>query len=165
MGIYSGNLGGWLLLLLLFSSTATHALPPPLPDQNGSQIDISELRGAPLLVIVVSARKLRHIKGWEEGLRDTHPDLVSARVADVNEEPRPDYEQVSAKLRKRVPEGVSIMIDLQRLWAQEYQLDTAEPCLLLFTADYELIAQFRGRANKERLAEVSGLLDEMQVLP
>ena len=50
------------------------------------------------------------------------------------------------------------MIDLDNEWATEYALDTSEPCLLLFDAQGNVMAQFRGRANKTRLAEVSAAL-------
>ena len=72
--------------------------------------------------------------------------------------PRPSHEQVAEKLRKRAPEGVSIMIDLDNRWATAFSLDTEEPCVLIFGSNGELLASFRGRANKARLAEVSAAL-------
>ena len=134
------------------------AQPPALADQYGNSASLKDYAGQPVLAIVASGRKLRQIKGWEEGLRKDYPQLVSVRVADVKDVPRPTYDQVAKKLRKRAPEGVSIIIDLENRWANEYELDTNEPCLLLFDADGNVMAQFRGRANKTRLAEVSAAL-------
>jgi hypothetical protein len=134
------------------------AQPPALADQYGNNGSLNDYSGQAVLAIIASGRKLRQIKGWEEGLRKDYPQLVSLRVADVTDEPRPTYDQVAAKLRKRAPEGVSIIIDLDNQWATEYALDTSEPCLLLFDAQGNVMAQFRGRANKTRLAEVSAAL-------
>ena len=147
-----------LLILLSLFAISAWAQPPALTDQYGNTASLDDYSGQPVLALVASGRKLRQIKGWEEGLRDDFPQLVSMRVADVTDEPRPSYDQVAKKLRKRAPEGVSISIDLENRWATEYALDTREPCLLLFDAQGNLMAQFRGRANKTRLAEVSAAL-------
>jgi hypothetical protein len=129
-----------------------------LADQYGESGGLEDYAGQPVLVIVASGRKLRHIKGWEKGLRKDYPQLLSLRIADITDEPRPTYEQVAKKLLKRVPEDVSIIIDLDNLWATEYGLDTDEACLLLFDAHGKVMAQFRGRANNARLAEVSAAI-------
>ena len=129
-----------------------------LADQYGKSSGLEEYAGQPVLVIVASGRKLRHVKGWEEGLRKDYPQLLSLRIADITDTPRPTYEQVAKKLLKRAPEGISIIIDLENLWATEYGLDTDEACLLLFDVNGKVMAQFRGRANSTRLAEVSAAL-------
>jgi hypothetical protein len=146
----------FIILSLLALSAA--AQPPALADQHGKSASLDDYSGQPLVAIIASGRKLRQIKGWEEGLRKDYPQLVSVRVADITDEPRPTYDQVAEKLRKRAPEDVSIIIDLENQWATEYALDTREPCLLLFDEHGNLMAQFRGRANKTRLAEVSAAL-------
>ncbi len=137
------------------------SLPDGLPDQYGKAVSMAAYEGQPFVVIVASGRKLRHIKGWEEGLRESYPELVSARVADITDMPRPSHEQVAEKLRKRAPEGVSIMIDLENRWATAFSLDTEEPCILIFGSNGELRARFRGRANKARLTEVTAALASM----
>jgi hypothetical protein len=151
--------------LLLAASLLAQAAPGPLPDQNNKTVSLADYRNQPVVAIVVSGRKLRHVKKWEEGLRAVYPDLTTVRVADINEEPRPTQEQVAEKLRKRAPADVSIMIDLNNIWANEYQLDTSEPCLLLFDDTGQLIAEFRGRANQTRIAEVTSALTPLLSRP
>jgi hypothetical protein len=147
--------------LLLASGMIARAAPAPLPDQNDQLLSLADYPNQAVLAIVVSGRKLRHIKKWEEGLRKAYPELTSVRVADITDEPRPSQEQVAEKLRKRAPADVRIMIDMDNLWATEYELDTSEPCLLLFDDNGQVIAQFRGRASKERLNEVMVVLAEI----
>jgi hypothetical protein len=150
------------LLIALTVCGAAAAQPIALPDQNGELIGLADYQAQhpdqAVLAIVVSGRKLRLVKGWEEGLRESYPQLVSMRVADIKDEPRPSQDQVAEKLRKRAPENVSILIDLENRWATDYGLDTEEPCLLLFDSQGKLVAQFRGRASKARLGEVSAAL-------
>ena len=140
-----------------------------LPDQHGALISLADYQARhpeqAVLAIVVTGRKLRLVKGWEEGLRESYPQLVSMRVADIKDEPRPSQDQVAEKLRKRAPENVSILIDLQNRWATNYGLDTEEPCLLLFDSAGKLVAQFRGRASKARLNEVTAALAEWLAAP
>ncbi|MDH3978027.1 MAG: hypothetical protein OEU86_05880 [Gammaproteobacteria bacterium] len=129
-------------------------LPGPLPDQFGAEIMAPAERNQPLLVIVTQARKARHIERWEQALRKTQPELLSIRVADLTGNPKPGIKQVSQKLRQQAPEEVSILIDKDNLWAQTYDLDTREPCLLIFDPQNNLTARFRGRANKKNVAAV-----------
>ena len=150
-----------LCTLLLAGGMAAHAAPAPLPDQNDQLLSLADYPDQTVLAIVVSGRKLRHIKKWEEGIRKVYPQLTSVRIADITDDPRPSQEQVAEKLRKRAPADVRIMIDIENLWATEYQLDTSEPCLLLFDDNGQVIAQFRGRANKDRLNEVMVVLAEI----
>jgi hypothetical protein len=147
----------FLILLSLFTISAW-AQPPALADQYGNNSGLENYAGQPVVAIIVSGRKLRHVKAWEEALRKGFPQLLSLRVVDITDEPRPTYEQVAKKLLKRVPEDVSIIIDLDNLWATEYGLDTDEACLLLFDAHGNVMAQFRGRANNTHLAEVSAAI-------
>ena len=150
-----------LCALLLAGGMAAHAAPAPLPDQNDQLLSLADYPDQTVLAIVVSGRKLRHIKKWEEGIRKVYPQLTSVRIADITDDPRPSQEQVAEKLRKRAPADVRIMIDIENLWATEYQLDTSEPCLLLFDDNGQVIAKFRGRANKDRLNEVMVVLAEI----
>ena len=147
--------------LLLAGGLVAHGAPAPLPDQNDQLLSLADYPNQTVLAIVVSGRKLRHIKKWEEGIRKVYPQLTSVRVADITDDPRPSQEQVAEKLRKRAPADVRIMIDMDNLWATEYELDTSEPCLLLFDDNGQIIAQFRGRANKDRLNEVMLVLADI----
>lgn len=143
-----------LLLFCVWAATAVAAQPPALPDQYDTDIGLEEYSGEAVLAIVVSARKLRHIERWEKKLRAELPQLRSLRVADIDEHPTPSQAEVATKLRERVPEGVSIQIDLQGLWAKHYALDTREPCLLLFDSAHNVVARYRGRAREALLGEV-----------
>ena len=143
-----------LLLPIVLAATAVAAEPPPLPDQYGTDSGLVDYSGEAVLAIVVSARKLRQIERWEQKLRAQLPQLQSLRVADINEQPAPSQDQVATKLRQRVPEGVSVQIDLQSLWATQYALDTSEPCLLLFDSAHNVVAQYRGRARDALVSEV-----------
>lgn len=145
-----------LLLFALLAATAmvVAAQPPALADQYGTDIGLEDYAGEAVLAIVVSARKLRQIERWEKKLRAEMPQLRSLRVADINEQPTPSQAEVATKLRERVPEGVSIQIDLQSLWATYYALDTGEPCLLLFDSAHNVVASYRGRAREALVSEV-----------
>lgn len=147
-------------LLLLLVCQATLAAPPPLPDQYGQELGLNEFAGQSVLVIVVNARKLRHIKKWEEKLRKSLPTLVSMRVADINDEPPPTFDQVATQIKERAPEGVSILVDMQSQWSATYNLDTDEPCLLLLDPDHTEVQRFRGRANKANVSTVLTALRE-----
>jgi hypothetical protein len=144
-----------LLLLVLFATVAIGAQQPPkLSDQYGNSISLDDYSGEAVLAIVVSARKLRLIERWEQKLRAELPQLQSLRVADVDEQPPPTLAQVADKLRERVPDHVSILIDLHQHWSTTYHLDTKQPCLLLFDKEHTLVAQFRGRPSDALVSEV-----------
>ena len=143
-----------LFALLACVSLAIQAAPPAMPDQFGKELGLQNYSGQALLVIVVSARKARHIERWEQALRKKYPHLLSVRVADVSSEPKPDFEQVAKKLRTKAPKDVSILIDMDNRWALEYELNTDEPCLLIFSPEHEITAQFRGRAKSAQIEAV-----------
>lgn len=154
-----------LLVLLGFFAVAGWAAPtsvadqqPALQDQYGETSGLTDFAQQPVLAIVVSTRKLRWIGRWEAAIRPQVPDLVSIRVADVTDEPPPNFATAAGLLRERVPEGISVLIDMNNEWANRYGLDTREPCLLLFDSDHRIVAQFRGRPRKALLNDVIGAL-------
>ena len=151
-----------LLLLLVFIATTVNGAiqPPMLQDQYGVSSGLASYPGEAVLAIVVSGRKLRWVGRWEETIRVELPEITSLRVADITDKPRPEEAQVAETLRKRAPANVSILINLQNHWATLYQLDTREPCLVLFDREHNVVAQFRGRPNDELADEVLTALRE-----
>jgi hypothetical protein len=144
-----------LILLGLFCAAAATAEPPPaLQDQFGDSTSLNDFSGQAVLAITASSRKLRWIGRWERTIRAELPELVSIRIADITDEPRPTEAKVAEMLRKRAPENISILIDLQNYWASTYELDTSEPCLVLFDSEHNVIAKFRGRPKGELVDEV-----------
>jgi len=102
------------------------------------------------VVIVVSAKRLRRLKPWEEALWTDYPDLPIVRVADIPRTAPTTYEEVAAKLRKRLPEDVSVLIDLDGVWAERFDLDVSVPNLLIFAPDGTLVATHAGMYSPKR---------------
>jgi hypothetical protein len=127
---------------------------PPLTDQYGLNYSFVPVSGEAVLVIVADARKLRWLGRWEAKLRQSLPELNSYRVAGVLDTPTPTYDEVAAVLQRWVPPEVPIAIDLNNTWATRYQLDIAEPCLLLLDGQQNVVAQWRGRPKKALVNEV-----------
>ena len=151
-----------LILLGLVSGSVAYGneleQPPMLKDQYGQNGGLGDYTGQAVLAIVATPRKLRWIGKWEETIRAEIPGLISIRIADVSEQPPPDPNKVADMLRKRVPEDISVLIDLQRHWASHYTLETNEPCLVLFDSDHEVVAKFRGRPKGELVNDVMNTL-------
>jgi hypothetical protein len=147
-----------ILFSLLAFTAASAATLPALPDQYGVSSSLNDYAGQPVLVIVASGRKLRWIGQWEKTLRAKIPELVSLRVADITDDPRPAETEVAAVLRDRAPPGISILIDMQNQWATNYQLDTGEPCLVLFDREHNVVTKFRGRPRDPLFSEVIAAL-------
>jgi hypothetical protein len=145
-----------ICMLIAWSAinSAGAATPPALQDQFGISGSLSDFVGQPVLAIVASRRKLPWMGRWEKTIRPELPQLNSIRIADITDEPRPTEARVAEMLRKRAPENVSILIDLQNQWASIYELDTTEPCLVLFDSDHKVVAKFRGRPKGELVNEV-----------
>ncbi len=132
-----------------------------MKDQFGDVSQIAVHRGDPAVVIVVTARRLRTVKPWEEALRERYGDLRTFLVADVPEEPPPSFERVAAKLEQRVPAGVQVLIDLDRGWAKELSLDTSRPNLLLLDAEGRLVDSYAGRWRPEAGSEFFAAVDRL----
>lgn len=130
------------------------ATPPPLRDQLGREDGLADRRGKTVVALVVDARHLRSLKGWEVELHDRLPQVSFLRVADVPKDPPVTWKRVADKLRDRVPDEVSVEIDLERTWATTYELDTSEVNLLVFDAGGKLTARFRGRRGKPLVEQI-----------
>ena len=82
-------------------------------------------------------------------------------MADVPDDPPVTYQDVANKLADRIPEGVSVLIDVDRRWATELDLDTGRPNILLIDREGNLAARFRGRSEPELVEEVSRKIEEL----
>jgi hypothetical protein len=127
-----------------------------LTDQYGRTDKLAAHREGVTVALVVTARRLRNLKAWESGLRERFEEGVElVRIADVPEsDPPASLERVAAKLRKRVPEEIPILIDVERSFARELELDTDRPNLLIFDARGRFAAGFRGRHDPELFERV-----------
>lgn len=142
-------------IVLLGMSAGLAALSvTEMPDQRGGRDSLAAHRGNPVVAVVVDARRLGTVKHWEQDLRTRFPELHLLTVADVNEARPTSVERVAGVLSRRVPPEVAVLIDIERLWAREFGLDTSAPNLVLIDANGAPVAQFRGRWSAELAAEV-----------
>ena len=132
-----------------------------LRDQRGQEDSLGSHRGRVVLVTVVHAKRLRKLKGWEAALRERLDGVDYIRIADVPADPPVTHDQVAEKLRERVPEDVSVLIDLERKWALSLELDTDQPNLLIFDREGRLVSSYRGGRNRFLEAYVSKDLEEL----
>jgi hypothetical protein len=152
------------VLLLIAVALGTAATDQPtrfdeisrvkLRDQYGHEECLADHRGTVVVVTVVTAKRLRNIRPWEKELRQHFEEIDFLRITDVPEDSPASYQQIAEKLTERVPDGVSVLIDLDRLWATTLALDTDRPNLLLIDADGKLVESFRGKHNPELSREV-----------
>jgi hypothetical protein len=136
-----------------------------LPDQYGELHSLEEHRGQVVVVMVVAAKRLRNVKPWERRLRERFEDLHTVRIADVPPDSSATRDSMAAKLIERVPEGVSVLIDMDRRWAAGLGLDTGRPNLLIFDSDLQLVAAFRGLCTPELEAPVLHQLEQLLERP
>lgn len=153
------------LLAGLLSGTPADLNGIELRDQHGGKDTLAAHQGEVVVVMVVTARRLRNLKGWERDLRERYEELRFMRVVDVPADPPVSYEDVAGKLAKRVPEGIEVLIDMERSWARALDLDTARPNLLLFNRDGDLVARTRGRAKKELVEQFAGRIEALLEAP
>jgi Tfp pilus assembly protein PilN len=125
-----------------------------LRDQYGHEKCLADHRGTVVVVTLVTAKRLRNIRPWEKELRQHFEAIDFLRITDVPEDSPASYQQIAEKLTERVPEGVSVLIDLDRLWATTLALDTDRPNLLLIDADGRLVESFRGKHSPDLAREV-----------
>jgi hypothetical protein len=152
------------------AQTVAQRVPVPaaptaeLRDQYGRGDSLAAHRGKPQVVFVVSAPRLRRLKDWEVELDRRLEGVGFLRIADVPPEPGqppPRFEDVAKALRRRVPEEVSILIDLERRFARDLELDTREVNVLLFDAAGGWIGHLRGRPTPENLDQVTTRLESL----
>jgi hypothetical protein len=153
-------------LLLILCSTcgmATGLDAPPLRDQFGNTDSLTSHRGAVVVAVVVDVRRLSTIQRWGEELGRRYPDLHFLNVAEMPVEGPVDIARVEAMLQKRVPAAVAVLIDIERRWANAYDLDTAAPNLLVFDHQGGLAGQVRGRYSEERAASITAIIEALLV--
>lgn len=136
------------------------ALAARLRDQHGRPGGFEPTGGHPTAVFVVSASRLKRLRDWEAGLRRRFEGLRFVRVADVPPaRPPARYEDVAGRLREHVPREVSVLIDLDRVWATGFGLDTQQVNLLVFDAAGRLVGQLAGSPTPELLARAAALVE------
>ncbi len=142
------------------------ALAARLRDQHGRPGGFEPTGGQPSAVLVVSASRLKRLRDWEAGLRRRFEGLRFVRVADVPPaRPPARYEDVAGRLREHVPREVSVLIDLDRVWATAFGLDTQQVNLLVFDATGRLAGQLAGPPTPERLAQAVALVAPLAPAP
>lgn len=153
------------LVSCVLPAAASGALagPPPLEDQNGKKDSLEAHNGRPVVVLAVNGDRLRQLKGWEVALRERFDGLDFIRVVDVAQGPGVRPERVARKLRDKVPPGVSVLIDVDGVWAATYGLHKTDLNVLLFDRQGRLVARFAGKreaALTERIfREIEAKLD------
>ena len=174
----------WCVLLLVLGSSGAAAKANPdsppdatsiadleriarleLRDQHGQVDSILGRRGAPVVAVVVSVRRLAMIEKWERDLSIRVPGVSFFNVADLPADAPVDLERTAETLRKRVPAGVNVLLDPGREWAAAFGLDTGLPNLLLFDAAGQLRARFRGRWTDSLATEVAAAIRQMEAAP
>ena len=137
-----------------------------LRDQRGRPDSLRAHRGHVVLVTVVHVKRLRKVRGWEEAIHERLGDRVQyLRIADVPRKPAVSYEDVATKLRDRVPDEVSVLIDLEQRWATSLGLDTDQPNLLVFDRAGRLVSSYRGRPDELLVTYVARDLEELLAKP
>jgi hypothetical protein len=154
-----------LVLTALLASTPADAADIELRDQHGGSDRVADHRGEVVVVMVVTARRLRNLKGWERDLKKEFGELRFLRVVDVPEDPPVTHEQVAEKLVRRVPEDIAVLIDIERRWARDLELDTLRPNLLLFDRHGKIVARERGRAEPELVDGFATKIRELASAP
>ena len=148
------------LLLLIMGTVAGEPVASPIAgqefrDQHGKVDSLARRAGAPVIAVVVGVKGLAMIEKWERDLSARVPGIRFLNVADLPAGVPVDLDRMAQTLRKRVPPGVSVLMDPARQWATVFALNTALPNLLVFDATGRLTARFRGRWSPALAAEVA----------
>jgi hypothetical protein len=132
----------------LLAATATEAPPAwtsaALADQHGRAISAGDLRGRPAVVLLVTARRARLLKAWEQALAGLD-DVGLLRVVDVP--PGGKAAEVARMLRRRAPARVRVAVDAERVLARALALDPVEPHAVVLDAGGRVVATVRGRGK------------------
>lgn len=136
-----------------------------LRDQYGNVATLAGFSGAPVIAVVVSVKRLAMIEKWERDLSERVPGVRFMNVADLPADVPVDPDRTALTLQKRVPPGVNVLMDFSREWATTYALDTELPNLLVFDADGQLTARFRGRWSAELAAQVAAAVPRQEAAP
>ena len=143
------------LVSLAFTGGSVCADPMvELKNQFGEASSLAQHLGEVQLAIVVTAKRLRRLKPWEREIRERYPDLALLRVADVPRSSPTEFARVAEKLRKRLPDDVAVLIDLEGNWAGYFDLDVNVPNILIFDREGELISVHAGMYKKSLLEAV-----------
>ena len=132
-----------------------------LRDQYGTEDMLRAHRGRVVVVMVVDAKRLRTLKAWERDLRDRFEDLDYLRIAQVPAESRATPERVASKLLDQVPDGVSVLIDMESRWGTELRLDTSRPNLIIVDGSGRVRATYAGRHEPGLAAVVISDLEKL----
>jgi hypothetical protein len=143
-----------VLLAVAGASSVSAAEPAALTlmDQFGQRGGLADDVDGLQVVIVVSAKRLRRIKPWEEAIRQIDADVPVIRVADVPRSPPAEYDAVADKFRKRLPKDLPVLIDLNGVWAESLGLDTDVPNVLIFDGSGTLLGRHAGMYAKDQYA-------------
>ena len=135
------------------------ALAATLRDQHGRPGGFEPAGRQATVVFVVSAARLKRLREWEASLRKRFEGLRFVRVADVPpSRPPARYEDVAGRLRQHVPPEVSVLIDVDRVWATGFGLDSRQVNLLVFDGTGRLLGQLAGGVTPERFAQAVALV-------
>jgi len=116
-----------------------------LRDQYGHSDSLAAHRGQVVVVMVVDVKRLRNLRPWARALSEHFDDLETILVAEVSADPPTTYDRVVEKLAERIPDDVSVLIDMESLWASALDLDSSRPNLLLVDREGNLSATYQGR--------------------
>lgn len=137
-----------LLALLAAGAGAVDVEELALTDQFGAAGGLATEQAGLQVAIVVSAKRLRRLKPWEQAIREIDTEVPLVRVADVPRTAPTELDSVAEKLRKRLPEDVNVLIDLSGIWASAYELDVNVPNVLIFNGQGELLSRHSGMYKK-----------------
>ena len=136
-----------LLILSLLSQSPTSLAglrDVQLRDQYGKPDTLAAHRGRVVVVMVVDAKRLRNLRPWARELREHFDDIDTMLIAEVPADPPTTYERVVEKLGERIPDDVSVLIDMESRWAENLDLDSSRPTLLLVDRSGNLVASYFG---------------------
>jgi hypothetical protein len=152
-----------LLVAGLAAAPPAAASGPPawtsaaLADQHGLRISAGDLQGRPAIVLLVTARRARLLKKWEQALALPEGTAL-LRVVDVP--PRGKPADVARMLRDKAPPGVRIAVDAGRVLARGLGVDPAEPHAIVLDAGGRVVASVRGRGRPPEVQAVRRALRE-----